>query len=140
MSIITHILYTLFLLIERQKIILSENKFDYLIASILVNIIEREWHLTDVYNTNKVLFDILLNVNRCRRCFHKFLSNMTLVISFFLSIFLYICHLRPMSQLYRKKKNWRRTKKKRKKKYRRKQNDDKEYLYVFIYLTVIYVK
>jgi hypothetical protein len=72
-----------FLLIARQKIIVSENKFDYLIASILVNTIAREWHLTDVYNTNKVLFDILLNVNRCRRCFHKFLSNMTLVISFF---------------------------------------------------------
>ncbi len=98
MSIITHILYTLFLLIERQKIILSENKFDYLIASILVNIIEREWHLTDVYNTNMVLFDILLNVNRCRRCFHKFLSNMTLVIRFFfLSIFLYIRQIRPMN-------------------------------------------
>jgi len=44
---------------------------------------EREWHLTHVYNTNEVLFGILANVNRCRRCFHKFLSNMTLIIGFF---------------------------------------------------------
>ena len=74
-----------FLLIERQKIILSEDKFDYLIALVYmrIEIIEKEWHLTDVFNTNKVLFDILLNVNRCRRCFHKFTSNMTRMIFLF---------------------------------------------------------
>ena len=50
----------------------------------IVHIIEREWHLTDVSHPNKVLFDILTNVNRCHRCFHKLLSKMTLVFIQFL--------------------------------------------------------
>ncbi len=48
MSIITHILnkhfffFFFFLLTERQKIILSENKFDYLIASIYYSRLSKE--------------------------------------------------------------------------------------------------
>ena len=95
-SLITHLLNKLFLIIlliiERQQIILSNEQIRLLDCSYIDKfsyIIEREWHFNDMYHTNMVLFDILLNVNRCRRCFHKFLSNMTLII-IFLSIYFFI--------------------------------------------------
>ena len=95
-SLITHLLNKLFLIIlliiERQQIILSNEQIRLLDCSYIDKfsyIIEREWHFNDMYHTNMVLFDILLNVNRCRRCFHKFLSNMTLIIIFCLYISLY---------------------------------------------------
>lgn len=139
----------LVLIIERQEIIVSNEQIrllDCLYIDKFSYIIEREWHFNDMYHTNMVLFGILLNVNRCRRCFHKFLSNMTLIIIFCLYISLYSSYTTNESTVQKKKivkKNKKRNEKK--KTYRHKQDDDREYLYIFICIYIyqfylIYVK